>query len=227
MPTVAEAEQVQFELLGKLGGTSNTYSKNSLGDPIFDVSGGLTFSTLFRFDMGVGIGLNFNWTMVEQWMDETKLTYALTAKERNTTFQLPSIGIAFRYEVAEIADFGLWLNYGFGSNAIDYKYANRETADLVKVAFNLNRANLEWELQSVEVGIMLAFMYKIEAASLDLVFGIQGFLDVSRMRAADSSLNMAIDLHGRHLDENTAYTGGFHIVVGARYDLMFGNKKKK
>ena len=82
LPSQAEAEQVQFELLGKLGGTSNTYKKSSLGDPIFDVSGGLTFSTLFRFDMGVGIGLNFNWTMIEQRMEETKLTYALEAHER-------------------------------------------------------------------------------------------------------------------------------------------------
>lgn len=221
MSTQAQAEQVQFELLGKLGGTSNTYKKSSLGDPIFDVSGGLTFSTLFRFDMGVGIGLNLNWTMIEQRMDETKLTYALEARERYTTFQLPSIGLAFRYEIASIADFGLWLNYGFGSDEIDYKSMNNNVA----TAFGLNRANLEWDLQSIEIGIMLAFMYKIKSINFDVVFGIQGFVDVSRMRASDSSLNQAEDISGRHLDENTVYTGGFHVVFGGRYDLFFGNSK--
>jgi len=114
----AQAEEVQFELLGRLGGTDNKMDKVSLGDPAFDVAGGLEIAALFRFEMGIGIGLNFNWTMSRPLLDQTKLTYALNARERQMTVQNPSIGLTLRYEMMDIVDFGLWMNYGFGSASI-------------------------------------------------------------------------------------------------------------
>ena len=74
-PQTAQAEEVQFELLGKLGGGNNSLEKESLGDPLFDVAGGLQLSAIFRFDMGVGVGINFNWTMLDQLMANSQLIF--------------------------------------------------------------------------------------------------------------------------------------------------------
>ena len=219
----AQAEEVQFELLGKVGGTSSTFDKASLGDPIFDVSGGLDFSVLFRFPVGVGIGLNLNWTMATQRLERTKLTYALEAKKREVVTQYPSIGLALRYQAGGIFDLGLWMNYGFGSVDIDYNNMNGAVAS----AFGLKNANLSWDLQTFELGIMGAFAYRIEKINLDVMFGLQAYIDFSRMLADDSTLENARDIHGRALDENSVYAGGFAVVFGARYDLIFGNKSKK
>lgn len=223
MQQEAQAEEVQFELLGKLGGTSDNLEKISLGDPIFDVSGGLEMAVLFRFEMGVGVGLNFNWTMINHRLEQTKLTSALNAKEREMTVQHPSVGLVVRYEMMDLVDLGVWMNYGFGSVKNEYSRWEKPVA----AAYGLQGANLEWDMQTFELGIMAAFMYKITKINLDVIVGLQGFVDFSRMLAEDSSLDNAMDIGGRHLDENKLYSVGFHVVFGARYDLVFGNSKKK
>lgn len=224
MPQEAQAEEVQFELLGKLGGTGDSVKKISLGDPKFEVSGGLEIAALFRFDMGIGVGLNFNWTMVKHRLDQTQLTYALEATNRKMVVQHPSVGLVLRYEMIDIVDLGLWMNYGFGHTDISYDSDWNEAA---ASSYGLNDANLKWQLQTFELGLMAAFMYKITSINLDVIVGLQGFVDFSRMVADDDTLKNARDIHGRHLDENSIYSGGFHIVFGARYDLIFGEKSKK
>lgn len=219
----AQAEEVQFELLGKLGGSSDNLDKISLGDPIFDVSGGLEIAAMFRFDMGIGVGLNFNWTMIRHRLEQTKLTYAMEARNRKATVQHPSIGLVLRYEMLNLLDLGLWMNYGFGSIKNSYDDLN----PTVMSAYGLTDAHFKWDLQTFELGIMCAFMYKITNINLDVIVGLQGFVDFSRMLADDDSLRDARDITGRHLDENSLYTVGFNIVFGARYDLIFGEKKNK
>ena len=214
----AQAEEVQFELLGKLGGGNSSLEKESLGDPLFDVAGGLQLSAIFRFEMGVGVGINFNWTMLDQLMANSQLTYALDTNKREITVQHPSFGLTFRYELKELIDLGLWMNYGFGSVNINYDYRDTTVAN----AYGLGAGTiLEWDLQTFEIGIMAAFFYKITSINLDILVGLQGYFDGSRMTAANNSLLNASDIKGRRLDENAIYSGGFNIVFGARYDLIW------
>ena len=220
----AAAQSVQFELLGKLGGASTFLSKESLGDTEFNVEGGLQASVLFRFDMGVAVGLNFNWTMIQQQLDQSKLTYALRMKDRNMTTQLPSIGIAFRYVTNKIFDLGLWLNYGFGSVGIDYDKHQFDTTlgrayGLVSDSGRI--ANFSWDMQTVEIGLMGAFMYQIPSLKeLSIIAGAQLYADFSRLDRTDSTLQDARDIHGRRLDENSMQAVGFNIIFGIRYDVF-------
>lgn len=216
-PQTAQAEEVQFELLGKLGGGNNALDKESLGDPTFDVAGGLQVSVLFRFDIGVGIGVNLNWTMLSQRLERTQLIYALETKSQEMITQHPSFGLALRYEVMDLVDLGLWLNYGFGSVEINYDKVHSTVAS----AYGLNNANLDWDMQTFEMGLMAAFFYKITSINLDIMVGIQGYVDFSRMTAKDETLMNAKDIEGRELHTNAIYTGGFNIVFGARYDLVW------
>jgi len=220
----ARAEEVQFELLGKLGGAGNSIDKISLGDPSFDVAGGLSLAAMFRFEMGIGIGLNFNWTMTVPLLDQTQLTYALDARKREMTIQHPSIGLVLRYQPMEQIDLGFWMNYGFGSASIDYDTRNMNNT--VAEAYRLNDAHLDWELQTFELGLMGAFVYKIKKVNIDVLIGLQAFFDFSRMVASDDTLRDARDISGRHLEDNSINTAGFNIVFGARYDLVFGRTRQ-
>ena len=224
LPQTAQAEEVQFELLGKLGGTGDFLGNESLGDPIFNVSGGLQFTALFRFDMGVGIGLNFNWTMIQHRLEQTKMTLPLEAREREMVVQHPSIGLALRYEYNNLLDLGIWMNYGFGSVKNTYNKGFNSTA---AEAFGIMSNELEWDMQTFELGLQCAFMYKITKINLDVIIGLQGFIDFSRMLSEDEDMMTIRDMDNEHLDENSLYSLGFHIVFGARYDLIFGDKKKK
>lgn len=210
---------VQFELLGKLGGMSNFIDKESFGDTQFDVAGGLAVSALFRFDMGVGIGLNFNWEMSKQRLELSQLTYALEARDRYATVQLPSFGFTFRYMMSPYFDAGFWINYGFGSLAEDMRVGNSTVAS----AYGISNANLKWNMQAVEVGIMGAFCWETPLDNLFLVIGIQLYADFARLTAKDSSLDMARDVGGRRLDENGIDSIGFNIQFGVRYDLTFSH----
>lgn len=223
-PQAAQAEEVQFELLGKLGGTGDILSNDSLGKPIFNVSGGLQFTALFRFDMGVGIGLDFNWTMIQHRLGQTQMTTPLEAREREMVVQHPSIGLALRYEYNNLLDLGLWMNYGFGSVTNTYNKGFNTTA---AEAFGISDNELNWDMQTFELGIQAAFMYKITKINLDVIIGLQGFVDFSRMLSEDEEMTTIRDMDNEHLDENSLYSLGFHIVFGARYDLIFGDKKKK
>ena len=61
LATSREAEaQVSLELVGKLGGASNYFSDEWLGDTKFGVSGGLRLSGRVRFANNRGVGLNLN-----------------------------------------------------------------------------------------------------------------------------------------------------------------------
>jgi hypothetical protein len=222
----AQAQQVEFELLGKFGAGNSYLDVSSLGVPEFNVLGGLQMSVLCRFDLGLAIGLNFNWTMLHQRIGETQLNYALEWRNREMTIQHPSFGVAFRYMIYDLFDIGLWLNYGFGSNEIEYKKGSQN--DMVASAYgmmaNNRRANLDWDLQSFEIGLAGIFSWRIPAVpELNVLVGLQLFLDASRMLAADSTLTEARDIHGNNLDENTLTTIGFMLVFGARYDLKFGD----
>lgn len=216
----AQAEEVQFEILGKLGGAGNFVDKVALGDPIFDVAGGLELAAMFRFDMGIGIGLNFNWTMTTPLLDDTQLTRALEVRDNEMTIQYPSIGITLRYEVLDLIDLGFWMNYAFGSVKIN----NRNMNETVAAAYRLDNARLKWDLQTFEMGFMAAFMYKIRKINLDVLVGLQAFFDFGRMVPVDDSLMEARDIHNNELEENTLNTIGFNIVFGVRYDLIFGKK---
>lgn len=211
----AQAHEVEVELLGKLGAMSTYIDKESLGDPEFNVSGGLMLTGLFRFDAGFGVGLNFNWQMSEQRLDVSKLTYALNAHNRWMTVQNPSFGFTFRYAPSDIFDLALWLNYGFGSVDVDMDIEANPVAD----AFGLANANLNWNQQTFEIGLMAAFVWPIPNIDLSVVIGLQLYADFSRMYADDRSLNEAIDLHGRYLDENEIYNVGFNVSFGLRYDF--------
>lgn len=216
-PQKAHANAIQFELLGKLGGEGNFLDKLSLGDPEFNVAGGLQLDALFRFDMGIGIGLNFNWNMTQQRLNLSKLTYAMQARDRWLTVQYPSIGLMLRYQVNPMLDLGAWFNYGFGSVDYDMDIENPVAAQ----AFGLNNAKLEYDLQTFEMGIMAAFTWQVPDIDLEIVIGGQLFADFSRMDADDRSLESARDIHGRRLDENNIYAIGFNVIFGARYDLYF------
>ena len=220
----ASAQAVEFELLGKLGGAGTYIDKESFGDSECNVAGGLQASVHFRFKVGAAIGINFNWTMLNQELDQSKLTYALKMKERELTTQYPSIGLSFRYAFKEIFDMGAWLNYGFGSAAIDYDKKSFDTT--LGKAYNLvspsgRVANFEWDMQTLEIGLMGAFVWTIpKVPELGVVVGLQLYADFSRLDRADSTLQDARDIHGRRLDENSIQTIGFNIVFGARYDLF-------
>ncbi len=220
----ASAQAVEFELLGKLGGAGTYIDKESFGDSEFNVGGGLQASVLFRFKAGAAVGINFNWTMLSQDLDHSKLTYALKMKDRILTTQYPAIGLSFRYLVKEIFDLGAWINYGFGSASIDY---NKRTFDTtLGKAYNLvspggRIANLEWDMQTLEIGLMGAFVWTIpKVPELGVVVGLQLYADFNRLDRADSTLQDARDIHGRRLDENSIQTIGFNIIFGARYDLF-------
>ena len=220
----AQAQEVQFELLGTLGAGSSILDNKALGDTEFNILGGLHFSTLFRFDVGVAIGLNFNWTMLNQRLDESKLTYALEIRDREFTLQHPSFGVTFRYLIKDIFDLGLWLNYGFGNAKIDFRKGsmNETVAEAYGLIHNNRRANLKWDLQSFELGVSGYFAWDIPSLpELSIIVGLQGFFDVSRMRSSDSTLSDARDMSGKHLDENSVSTVGFMVVFGGRYNLKF------
>lgn len=220
----ASAQAVEFELLGKLGGGGTFIDKASLGDSEFNVAGGLQTSVLFRFKNGAAVGLNFNWTMLNQQLDQTKLTYALKMKDRSLTTQYPSIGITARYLAKEIIDLGVWMNYGFGSAAIDYdkKAFDKTLGKAYNLVSNSGRvANFDWDMQTLEIGLMGAFVWVIPSVpELSVVVGLQFYADFSRLDRADSTLQDARDINGRRLDENSIQTLGFNIVFGARYDLF-------
>lgn len=220
----ARAQEVQFELLGALGAGSSYLDNNALGSTEFNVVGGLHLSVLFRFDVGVGVGLNFNWKMLNQRVEESQLNYALEIRNREFTLQHPSFGVTFRYLIAKIFDVGLWLNYGFGSAKIDYKRGSMNTtvADAFGLISNGRRANLDWDLQSFEIGISGSFAWEIPSLpALSVLIGLEAFLDASRMMAADSTLSNARDMKGKHLDENSVTTLGLMLSFGARYDVGF------
>ncbi|MBR4985537.1 MAG: hypothetical protein IKY83_07355 [Proteobacteria bacterium] len=223
-PQTAQAEEVQFELLGKLGGTGDFLGNESLGDPIFNVSGGLQITALFRFDMGVGVGLDFNWTMAAHRLGQTKLTTTLESREREMVVQHPSIGLTLRYEYNNLLDLGLWMNYGFGSVKNTY---NKGFNSIAAEAFGITTNELEWDLQTFELGLMCAFMYKITKINLDVIIGLQGYVDFSRMISDAEYMTTIRDMDNEHMDENSLYSLGFNLVFGARYDLLFGDKKKK
>ena len=214
----AQAEEVQFEVLGKLGGVSHTLSIDSMGDPIFDVAGGLQGSVIFRFAQGVGVGVNFNWTMSNQNLDETQLTYALKVKEPEMLTQHTSFGISLRYCMKNLIDFGFWINYGFGTATNRYENIGN---DIVAKAYGLYGNEFSWNMQSVELGLMAAFYYKITSINLDIMVGLQGYADFGRMESDAPELEQARDIFGNDLDENGISTGGFNIVFGVRYDLVW------
>lgn len=223
----AQAQEVEFELLGKLGGGSTYFKNASLGDSEFNILGGLQMTVLCRFDLGLAIGVNFNWSMINQRLDETQLNYALEWKDREVTVQHPSFGVAFRYILLDMLDLGLWVNYGFGSVAIDYRKGtmNETVASAYGLMANGRRSNLKWDLQSFEMGVMGEFAWHIPAVpELAILVGLQLYLDASRMLASDSTLSEARDMHNNKLDENSVTTIGFMVVFGARYDLRFGDE---
>ena len=162
--------------------------------------------------------------MLNQQLDQTKLTYALKMKDRSLTTQYPSIGLTARYLVKEIIDLGVWLNYGFGSAAIDYdkKAFDKTLGKAYNLVSNGGRvANFDWDMQTLEIGLMGAFVWTIpKVPELSVVVGLQFYADFSRLDRADSTLQDARDIHGRRLDENSMQTLGFNIVFGARYDLF-------
>jgi len=209
--------QLSLELIGKLGGVSTYIEKESFGDSIFDVGGGLQFSTLFRFEQGTAVGLNFNWTMIEQRLKRSELSNELGVTERWMTVQHPSFGFALRHAFVDFFELGLWINYGFGTVNIDWKGMDTKIAE----SYGLNNANLSWRLQSFELGLLLQFRWNIPTTHLYAIFGLQGFMDISRMYARDSSLANAIDRSGRNLDENSINTFGFLFVFGLSYDFFF------
>lgn len=210
---------VEVELLGKIGGMSNFIEKESFGDTQFDISGGLMVTALFRFDMGVGVGVNFNWEMSRQQLGVSKLTYALEARERVATVQTPSFGFTFHYASSKYFDMGMWINYGFGSYETDMVVHNEVAAS----AFNLTGATLKWDMQAVEIGLSGAFTWDLPVDGLALVFGAQIFANFARLMAVDSTLDNARDLHGRRVDKNHIDSVGFNIVFGVRYGYWFNN----
>ncbi|MCL2325339.1 MAG: hypothetical protein FWC40_02395 [Proteobacteria bacterium] len=215
--------QLSLELIGKLGGKSTYIEKESFGDSIFDVGGGLQFTTLFRFEQGTAVGLNFNWTMIEQRLKRSELSEELGVTERWMTVQHPSFGFALRHAFVDFAEFGLWLNYGFGTVNIDWKGMNIDSAR----RYGLDNANLKWKLQSFELGLLLQFRWNIPSTHLHAIFGLQGFMDISRMYPSDNSLAKAKDRNDRNLDENSINTFGFMFVFGLSYDFYFESFGKR
>ena len=210
---------VEVELLGKLGGMSNFIEKESFGDTQFDIAGGLMFNALFRFDMGVGVGLNFNWEMSRQRLELSKLTYALQARDRVATVQMPSCGFTLHYAPNRYFDSGFWINYGFGSYEAEMNVTNSVAAS----AFELTGANLKWDMQAVEIGILGEFTWDLPVDGLALVIGGQIYANFARLFADDSTLDNARDLHGRRVDENRIDSIGFNVVFGMRYSYWFNN----
>ena len=219
--TTAQAKEIEVELVGKLGGMSNFIEKESLGDSEFSIAGGLGLTALFRFDAGFGVGLNFNWTMSEQRLDLSKLTYSLEARDRWMTIHHPSFGLSLRYSISDMFDWGLRLNYGFGTVKTEMDIAGQ----LVANAFNLTGANLCWDLQTFDIALMGAFTWEIPETDLSIVIGLEFYAEFSRMYADDHSLEYARDLHGRRLDENSINSLGFNVLFGLRYDWYIDGKK--
>ena len=208
---------VEFELLGKLGGMSNFIDKESFGDTQFDVSGGLMLTAMFRFDMGIGLGVNFNWEMSRQRLELSKLTYALQAQDRRGVVQLLSFGFTLHYATSKYFDTGFWINYGFGSYAAEMDIMNQVAAS----AYNLQGANLKWDMQAVEFGLMGSFTWDLPVDGLALVIGGQLFASFSRDFAVDSTLDNGQDERGRSVDDNHLHLVGFNIHFGIRYSYWF------
>lgn len=217
-PKEAQA-QLSLELLGKLGGASTYLTKESFGDSIFDVTGGLQFSPILRFEMGLGIGLNINWTMIEQRLKKNELTNELGVTDRWMTTQHPSFGLTMRYEIFEFLEAGIFLNYGFGSVKLDLQGVNSQPN--VAAKYGLNGANLKWSLQSFEIGFLTNFAWRIPNTFFSVVLGMQFYMDFSRMYAADDSLSNSTDAKNRNVDENGINTFGFLFTFGGRYDFHF------
>ena len=146
--------QVSLELVGKLGGASNYFDDDWLGDPRFSVSGGLKLAALVRFDVGFGVGLNFNWQMADQ-----KLRYGGLQKElldkhnRNVVVQHPSFGVTFRYLFIDMLGAGIWFNYGFGNVKFDSINFDEKNTDITVPPGYLNRPELKYQLQTFEIAV--------------------------------------------------------------------------
>ncbi len=229
LATSREAQaQVSVELVGKLGGEANFFDNEWLGDSKFDVSGGLRLSGLVRFANNFGVGLNFNWTMSDQRLQSGKgLPYELEDySKREVVVQHPSFGVAFRYMFIDMVDLGLWFDYGFGSVKFDpvrpseKTYAKAHEMNYCVDAHCANMLDLDYDLQTFEMGILAHARWYIPNTTLAVIVGAEMFLDFSRMLADDS--RMAMIFRGkRGYDENSVNSFGFHFVFGMSYDFYF------
>ena len=236
--------QLSFELLGKVGAGANwegLYAdKNDptitafYGDSLIDVAGGLEFGVLLRFEMGFAVGLNFNWNMFSQYLDEVSAyeievkekkeepaqhyiidTTDLTKKQRRMTVQHPSIGLTLRYAFVDMFEVGIWVNYGFGSISMQF-----DTGKEGIFFPEYNGESFDWDLQTFEFGLLAQLSWRIPSTTLSVLVGAHVFCDYSRVLADDTSL----------IDESDLTTFGFTFNVGARFDIYldaFGARRPR
>ena len=228
LATSRDAEaQVSLELVGKLGGTSNYFDDEWLGDTKFGVSGGLRFATLVRFANNFGVGLNLNWTMTDQKLQVKGLAEALGDDSRRyAVVQHPSFGITFRYLVIDMIDLGLWMNYGFGSVNFD---PIEPTAEHAQAALDMNynvgtlRApeyvSLEYQLQTFELGLLAHCRWYVPNTTLAIIVGAEFFMNFSSMESEDTRMHSVVYHNKKHLDENSTQSFGFQFVFGLGYDF--------
>ncbi|MFA5624802.1 MAG: hypothetical protein WC966_07080 [Bradymonadales bacterium] len=199
--------QISVEVLGKLGGVSTFIENERYGDSIFDVGGGLNFAGIVRFEQGFGIGLNLNWTMVDQRLKRAnplRMPGSERLTKREMVVQHPSFGVTARYFIADIFDLGLWLNYGFGN--VKMKFS--PSAELGPL--NLIES-FKWSAQSFDFGLIGQVAWLIPNTDLSVLFGGHIFGVVSRLYADGTS----------QIEENSLFTMGFTINIGVRYDFYF------
>lgn len=241
--------QLSFELLGKIGAEANWEGvhvddnapsiSDYYGDSKIDLAGGLELGVLLRFEMGFAVGLNFNWNMSSQQLDEVinrEVSYTtgtgdkkhkydfnidtqqFGVKQREMTVQHPSIGVTFRYAFSELFEVGLWLNYGFGSIGIDFDRTNPHGeaplsvfhTDHDKELAEIERLEtFSWDLSTFEFGILAQVSWRIPSTTFSVLFGGHIFVDYSRVIEDDRSL----------IHESDLTTFGFTFNVGARYDI--------
>jgi len=228
MATSREASaQVSVELVGKLGGESNYFDDEWLGDTKFGVSGGLRLSGLVRFANNVGVGLNFNWTMSEQRLKVKGLADALGDDSRRyVTIQHPSFGVNVRYMFLDMIDVGIWLNYAFGSADFDFvdpaadkEQAARDMNYDVGEKGHPNYVDTLFENQTFEFGILAHFRWYIPNTTCAVIVGAEFFMDFSAMEADDTRMHTVRFNDKKHLDETSMQSYGIQFVFGAGYDF--------
>lgn len=228
MATSRDAEaQVSLELVGKLGGASNYFDDEWLGDTKFGVSGGLRFSGMVRFANNFGVGLNLNWTMADQKLQVKGLAEALGDDSRRyAVIQHPSFGITFRYLVIDMVDLGMWMNYGFGSVTFDQVEPTSEYAqDALDMNYNVGTlrspdyVDLEYQFQTFELGLLAHCRWYVPNTTLAIIVGAEFFMNFSSMESEDTRMHSVTYHEKKHLDENSSQSFGFQFVFGAGYDF--------
>lgn len=206
--TSREAQaQISVEVLGKLGGVSTYLDNERYGDSIFDVGGGLNFAGIMRFEKGFGVGLNLNWTMIDQRLKrakEDRMPGASALTKREMVTQHPSFGLTLRYFLFDIFDLGLWINYGFGNVKMKFSPSNVLGPLATTESF-------KWKAQSFDFGFIGQVAWLIPNTDLSVLVGGHFFGVVSRLYADGTS----------QLEENSLFTIGFTINIGLRYDFFF------